>query len=45
MQTNPESDYESEVLDVPVYEFGFSNRAEIEEKIKCRLREKSLRAL
>ena len=41
-QTNPESTYESEVLDVLAYEFGFSNRAEIEEKIKRKLREKNL---
>jgi len=34
--------YESEVLDVLAYEFGFSNRAEIKEKVKCRLREKNL---
>jgi hypothetical protein len=42
MQTNPESDYESEVLDVLAYEFSFDSRAEYEDKIKRRLREKNL---
>jgi len=42
MQTKPESTYDSEVLDVLAYEFGFSNRTEIEEKSKRKLRGKSL---
>jgi hypothetical protein len=42
MQTNPESDYESEVLDVLAYEFSFDSRAEYEEKVKCRLKDKNL---
>jgi len=42
MQTNPESNYESEVLDVLAYEFSFDSRAEYEEKIKRKLREKNL---
>src|SRR4030042_51314 len=42
MQTNPESDSDSEVLDVLAYEFGFSNKAEYEGKIKRRLKDKTL---
>lgn len=42
MQTNPESDYDTELLDVLAYEFSFDSRAEYEEKVKCRLREKNL---
>lgn len=42
MQTNPESDYESEVLDVLAYEFSFDSKTEYEEKVKRRLREKNL---
>ena len=42
MQTNPESNYESEVLDVLAYEFAFDSKTEYEEKVKCRLREKNL---